>query len=387
MANLFDDVRPGDLIKASVWNQVIHVIQSHEARIAALESETISGGGEVTIKNISPSPAHVGDTLTITGTNFGLPTSNTVTIAGTRVTQFLPGSGDTQLIVTIPNVQGVPQNGQQVTLLVGNPNGSAPPFIFTLLPAQTTIPTGELFVNLTQAPSDAQLVAGKTYNFIFTVTAITSKDETYALAPSVDVGWPVTALDNQNKPTTQLFIAQGNPPNGTKQTVTVQVTIPNGTATNTIGQLSLLITSMNNPQQLFKGSGNIPITVGSAAPPATDKIILSFNKVQAGGTFTNGTVNIPANNIQVEVDFTALIKDPGKYHIDLKVQGDPQKKWTPQLGGSSTLQTFTTNTNNLIMTGLSAAPGAQDAQFVLTVSSSDSPPAIAQFSQPIHAGT
>ncbi len=387
MATLFDDVRPGDLITANFWNQVLHVIQSHETRIVALEGEALSGGGEVTIKNISPSPAHVGDTLTITGTNFGLPTSNTVTIAGIRVTQFLPGSGDTQLIVTIPNVQGVPQNGEQVTLLVGNPNGSAPAFIFTLLPAQATIPTGELFVSLTQAPTDPQLVAGKTYNFVFTVTAITSMDETYALAPAVDLGWPVTALDNLNRPTTQLFLAKGDPPNGTKQNVTVQVTIPNGAATNTVGQLSLLVTSMRNPQQLFKGSGNIPIKVGSAAPPATDKIVLSFNKVQAGGTFTNATVNIPPNNIQVEVDFTALIKDPGKYHIDLKVQGDPQNKWTPQLGGSSTLATFTTNTNNLIMTGLSAAPGAPDAQFILTVSSSDSPPAIAQFSQPIHAGT
>ena len=47
---------------------------------------------------------------------------------------LLPGSGNNALIFQIPPVQGIPPQGQLVTLVVTNATSPAPPFTFTLFP-------------------------------------------------------------------------------------------------------------------------------------------------------------------------------------------------------------------------------------------------------------
>jgi hypothetical protein len=394
MANLFNDVQPGDLITSSFWNQVLQTLNSFNDRITALESGS-AGGGALTISGIYPSGSiSVGDTISILGKNFGLPSSDSVNINGTSVGQPLAGSNNTQLIIKIPNLPSIPQAGQFVTLTVSNTSGFAT-ISFLLLPGQSVLPTGTLYVNFGStpvSPPDPLVAAGKSYIFTFTVIAITSLNETYTLTPTLSQAtWSAVVVDNSGNPVSpsQVLIPQGNPPNGTTQNVRVMVTIPAGAATGASSSLNLSVTSKLNPTVLTKsGSLSSSITVGSPPPGGQDEILVSYNTVFAPGSASGGVVTIPPTSAKVRVDFTALIQNAGDYTIAAPVvQGDPTNLWTAQLQVPQALTPTTANSNNLVTISLAAQPGAPAATLVMAVSSNASPSVIGAFSQSIVAGT
>ncbi len=392
MAKLFNDVNRGDLITADLWNQVLDTLNTFDARLTALEAAG-TGGGALTITGIyPPSALHVGDTISILGKNFGLPSSNAVTIDGTSAGAPLAGSNDTQLIIKIPNLQGIPASGKFVTLTVGNPNGFAT-ITFTVLPAQSVTPTGQLFVNMSStpvSPADATIAAGKSYIFTFAVTAITSMDETYTVSPVPgQASWQAVAVDDQGNTLSpqEVLIPQGDPPNGVQKDVRVMVTIPGGQAIGTSSTLALTVTSKRNAALTAFGNTPSPIVVGSPPPGGQDQIILSFNKVFAPGSQSGNSIKVPPTNAQVRVDFTAILKNPGTYTVaNPTVQNDPNNLWKAQLMSSKTMKPTTSNSNNLITIALSAQPGAPSANLVISVTSAGSPAVTAQFTQPILAG-
>ncbi len=251
MSKLFNDIQPGDLIMSSFWNQVLHALNSFDDRISALEATGSTGGG-LTISGIfPPSPVHIGDTITVLGRGFGVPSTNSVNINGTPVNQLLAGSNDTQLIFKIPNLQGIPQAGQFVTLTVANPSGSAT-ITFMLLQGQPTTPTGTLQVNLSPiavSPNDPLIIAGKPYIFTFTVTAITSMDETYTVVPTVNSGWTAALVDGSGAAINpaEVLIPKGDPPNGITQNIRIMITSPLGAATGVSSPLTVTVTAKHNP--------------------------------------------------------------------------------------------------------------------------------------------
>ena len=119
----FTPVKPGDLITANYFNQIL---SSFDSRISALEGATITSGAAV-ITGISPSgPVQVGQPLTVTGRNFGFSIgAQQVFIDTVQVNAFQAGSSDQQLVFIIPNsINNVPAQGRSAILSISN--GIAP---------------------------------------------------------------------------------------------------------------------------------------------------------------------------------------------------------------------------------------------------------------------
>jgi hypothetical protein len=385
MAETLAPVRPGDLITAELMNRIVTALNTLETRVTALEGAG-APGGTVTITGVSPTgPIPMGSELRVFGTNFGLPTFNIVTLDGVPVTQFKAGSSDTLLIFDVPAIQGVPPQGRTVTLTVSNQKGFASTPVI-IVPAQTSIPSGQLFVVLSQPPPDPQLNPGNSYLFGFTVQAITNMAETYTLTPSVtQTGWQAVVVNVDGVPISppQVQIPQGAPPQGVSVPVRVRLTIPAGTA-GASAQLRLTVSSQRNPTGLTQSSGNIPITVGSPPPPPQDSIIVSFSNVLGGGQVVDNTVVVPTTGTMIAVNFTALLRDPGSYTVTPPtLLSNPGNLWTAQLMSSTNFTTQTANANVTITTGVSAQPGAAQTSLVLRVSRADNASIFGEFSQPI----
>ncbi|MGA7730492.1 MAG: IPT/TIG domain-containing protein [Chloroflexia bacterium] len=151
MANSFTSVQPGDIISSDLMNYLLTKLGEIDQRVTTLEQ---GGGsvGQVTITSFEP-PNQIasGQELTVHGTNFDFPpTNNTVTIDGTQLTSFRPGSTSTVLKFIVPTTLVIPSGGKNVTISVENSLGEFhalyrvlpavqapgdPPVIETVLPA------------------------------------------------------------------------------------------------------------------------------------------------------------------------------------------------------------------------------------------------------------
>jgi hypothetical protein len=390
MSKLFNDIQPGDLIMSSFWNQVLHALNSFDDRISALETIGSTGGGLTISGMFPPSPVHIGDTVTVLGRGFGVPSSNSVNIDGTPVGNLQAGSNDSQLIIKIPNLQGIPQAGKFVTLTVANPSGSAT-LTFLLLQGQPTIPTGTLQVNMSPtkvSPPDPLIIAGKPYFFTFTVTAITSMDEVYTVTPSVSAGWTAALVDGSGNAITpsEVSILKGDPPNGISQDIRIMVTSPLAAGNGVSSPVTVTVTAKHNSSVTNFGSSPTPMTVGSPPPGGQDQVIVSFDSIFAPGTQSAGTLKIPPTNNQIRVDFKATIKDIGSavtYNIAAPTIQPPSALWTAQLKSAAQITTPGLHTFSI---ALAAQPGAPAASVMVSVSSTTGQIVTGQVSQPIIAG-
>lgn len=122
MASPIPTVRPGDLIRADDYNQLITVINDLTDRVSRLESSVggPTGDGAPVVEAISPTPARLGDTILISGRqfDFGIGAAR-VAVDGLSVT-LLAGSSDTTLIFQLPLIAGFPQGGRPVALVISN---------------------------------------------------------------------------------------------------------------------------------------------------------------------------------------------------------------------------------------------------------------------------
>jgi hypothetical protein len=313
MAN-FNPIKPGDLITAAYFNQILG---SFDSRISALEASLGASSAAIVITGLSPAgPLHMGDTLTVLGQNFGLPSQVTVTVGGVAVSgsSFLPGSGNNALVFQIPPVQGIPPQGQTVNLIVSNPTSSAPPYPFTLFPYALTIPTGQILVNMTGAPAVGTITAGNSYSFQFTLTSSTSLSDVYKLAATLDAastaaGWSVATVDSSGNPLSTVTIAPGQ---NIVTTVGVMATIPAAAAAASTGQITLTVTSSTNPTGLV-GSGSTTVTVGGAPPPP-NTITVAIVGVSATGlsgatNSGNNSITLPHGTTTAVVAVSLLVPD------------------------------------------------------------------------------
>lgn len=379
MSQQFTRVRPGDLITADMINKVIDQLGLLENRVTALEA-VAPGGDAVVITGLLPSgPVSLGTELRIVGRNFGLPGTNVVTIDNSDVSQFKAGSSDTQLIFNVPLLQGIPAQGKVVTLTVSNDIGFASTSMI-VVPAQPTVPAGTIFVNLSQSPA-GNLIAGSSFTFGFNVKAITNMEEDYTLKPTVQAGWPVKIVDQNNVDVVpaEIRLAKGDPPNGTSKTVFVRVTIPAGTAAGTTTPLKLAITSKRNPSDLAATSGGDALVVGSPPPPPQEIGVTFSNVLTPGGaqpgTEAAGVVTLPTAGSQYRVDFVASIKDAGTYNVAVT---PPGANWVVKISGSQaatplaiTLQPATPNSSNSIKVLVTPQAGAAPTPLIVRVTKSD----------------
>lgn len=398
MPQVPNPVNPGDLITAQFFNNCLNVLNDLETRVAKLEAVSTVAAG-VVINSVVPSGSvHVGDELDLIGRGFGIATQNSVTIGGQLVSSFLANSSDTLLKLTVPTIQNVPSQGMIVSLILSNPNGSPPPLPLFVLPAQPALPTGQLFLAMSQPPQVATVQPGDLV-FGFTITGTTSLADTYTVTPQVDVGWTAVLVDNSSPPKqiipSQIQIPQGNTGAGVNATFNVKVTVPGGTAAGVTGQLRVSVASQQNPANLnAQLQGPLALTVNSPPPGAQNAIIISFNQVFAPGSTSpvqGGQpgalqLNVPVSGTPapVAVQYNVALKTPGTYNIGLPTFLNATG-WSAAIGGNgqATINAPSANFAATVTFNVSAAAGAAATTMNFTITSGATPSVSSQFQQQV----
>jgi hypothetical protein len=337
MALSLPPVKPGDVITAQMWNQVLSTINSLSARVAILE-ENNQQIGQLTIIDTNPKPVALGNQLTVFGTNFGLPGEATITVDGLQVPMSsISQATGSMLVFTLPSIQGVPSGsaGKQVTLTISHPQNGFAASTITVVRAAPTLPGGTLTLNMSQPPTADRIEAGQSYIYGFTITAISNMEETFNLTPQISQsGWQAIVVNADGGATpAQVTIPRGDPPQGSSVTVRIRITVPAGTAPDTRATLRLRATSQRNPTRFSGESADTAITV--ARPPAqSDPITVNFNRVMGGTTDANGVV-VPAGET-VGVIFRAIFPNAGTYVVrDPQIESNPNNLWSTALQGAS----------------------------------------------------
>jgi hypothetical protein len=308
MTTLFNDVKPGDLIRADLWNQVLHTLISFDTRITALESTGAVSGG-VVITSIDPfGSVQVGDPLQINGQNFDFSIGATrVSFNGVSVSAFLPGSNDTVLIVKVPDIQP-PQGGMQAMITVSNHvNSASTSILVTPLPQPVFGP-----VSITPgAPTPSPTLAGQDADFPFTVVSQANLPGTYvATATIANVPWQgfLQILDSNKG---QLKNSSTPLTPNLPTTLYVRIHPIPAATTGTPFSLSL---SLNSGTQSGGTSGLTNYTVGQAQAPQDDSIGLTFGSMNPTNAISGDTITIPSGSLAI-LTLLSTYTVAGQYNI------------------------------------------------------------------------
>ena len=121
-----EHVLPGALIRADLMNDVIETLASFDSRITALEisSPPVDGGPypQVVITSVSPATVHVGDQITVTGSNFDYNIGAAVVHLDTTIVPSFTGASNSNSSLTfvVPSLGVLPSTGKAVILTVFN---------------------------------------------------------------------------------------------------------------------------------------------------------------------------------------------------------------------------------------------------------------------------
>lgn len=376
-------VQPGDLITHEFMNNLIDVCDDLQKRVSRLEEPAVAPAG-MQISALLPSGRkRIGDPLYIIGQGFDVLQGNIVTIDGIGVTAVAGADRDREIIVMIPNIQGVTTIGKSVTALVSNARGTDMED-FVLFPAVETALEGQLFVTYTQPPPDATLEASQSYTFLYSVQALTNLNETYTATATVSAGWAAQIVDASDVPITpaEITLPSAPPPAGATQTIRVRVSIPAGTADRTSGVLQLTVTSQRNPTRVVDGSPGEEIVVG-AAPPSPEPVSITLGNVirtnasQPSATITGNVVRIGASVDNYRFTFSAQIEADTVYNVQIDPSADG--RWTTSLSGtdpavtSQNIGPIDAAANQPIFVWVRATVGAPDSGLTLRLTSTTDP--------------
>jgi hypothetical protein len=314
MAPTIPHVRPGDLITATLFNQVLDELDDLQKQIDSLGAG--SPTGPLSIISLLPTgPVRIGTELRIIGTGFGDPSTNVVTFDGILVNQIKPGSSGTMLIVDVPALQGVPSTGKNVAIHVSNVQGTVS-IPVVVLPFLASLPTGTLALQ-PQGSSTPTVVAGQAFDYTIRLSAITNSAETYNISATVDlVGWAAVIRNTLGQPISSLSLAAGPPPSGVSGDFIVRVSVPAGAATGAIAKVTINAASQLNPLQFKAPTRELLITVGSPPPPQQQVSVQWANTVVPPGTLDSGgtRVVVPVG-VQVQIPFNVTLPQSGQYDV------------------------------------------------------------------------
>ncbi len=375
MATTPERVNPGDLITASLMNDILKRLADLETAIGQLPAAS-----QVKITGLYPSgPLHIGDKLTVLGRNFGSPASNTVTLNEAVITKFDDGSDGNHLVFTIPVVQAATDQGAMVTLTVTNSQGSDSTTVILIKAAEPL--AGRLEVDYHEAPAVAKIEAGKSYNFIFTVNAITTQDETFTLAPWVgDDKWHAEAVNQDGNPISEVPI-----PENSSRDVTLRLTTP-ANIPDASTMLRLTVTSKQKPTAIFNTSGNVPVKVG-AAPPPPPSIHIDFVSIeapgQAGETLTIPAMPPPPDKF-LHISLNVKVGKQGNYAITAPTfASNPGNLWEASISSNLPPSPLTPGNYTFMIRIRAKSTAAVPTNLLVEMTSPDDPTTFGNYSQPI----
>jgi len=303
-------VQPGDLIRAELFNGVIHALAELDARLVALETSSppTPDTGQVQILGISPLVTRIGDLMTVTGRNFELSLgAAVVTLDSLIVPNFQsPDSSDTKLVFVVPQVSNVPEVGKQVTLRVAN-FATHDERTVTILPRQSIF-QGTIDLDYAGA-SPSPLAAGQPAFVQFTATSTGSPAVTLTLSASTSTGWTGIDILDALSPPHVLPSRQITVPALGQTAFFVRVPIPSGTASGTNFSLSVEGVGQGVATARMK-----QLTVGQAPPTEDPDIKRLDERGIDNGRISGSTIFVPATQtaeLTVNVQFGAT----GDYDI------------------------------------------------------------------------
>ncbi len=322
MPTTFPRVNPGQVIRAADFNQVLAALEDLYSQIGAVSTTAVS-----ITSFMPPGPVKVGDQVTILGRNFQYSIgAESVFFGGVPVNTFLSGSSDTQLIVNVPLLTNLPDQGQAVTVTVYNRTGSDSKQI-TVLPPPVLLQNG---ASVSAGAFTGTPTAGQTANFPFTVTSNLSQTRSITISATITPSSFQADLKVLN-PSMQTLGQISLAPN-TSTSFIVSFVIPAG-ATGQFG-ISAIATDVETGTPL-NTSAQSTYTIGQQSqtdPNIQFGTIKLINSAQGQGnaySSANNTITLPANS-WVMMQVSTLFKGLGKYSVTATV-GASATGWTSTL--------------------------------------------------------
>jgi hypothetical protein len=175
------NVRPGDLIRSDLFNQILSDVVDLGARVLQLEGTQATGATAVKILALLPSDnLTVGQEVVIEGKNFEFSIGGaSVSFGSKSVFAFKSGSRDSRLIVDVPQIDGLPKEGKQLPLSVSN-SASSDVRMVTVTPSQVPLYGRVPMVPGTIDPNPP--VSGQDVLLPVTVTSAASAEATFAIS-------------------------------------------------------------------------------------------------------------------------------------------------------------------------------------------------------------
>jgi hypothetical protein len=270
-----DEVQPGDLIRAGLFNQMLGDINDLALRVVKLEAGAVEPVGPV-IEILDPAgTVEVNGHLTVIGRNFDPePRRNIVTIGDVEISQFRTDSTPTRLIFAVPDLfTGLPKNLPVRVATSGRTSNAVP----ITIKEQVKIQQGK-FAFLNRVVSPAGIVAvGTRLTISWSVQAQTLLPDNVTLSLLVaqpqgasEQGWRNGLVIH---PGSTMPISEGQ-----TKTVSIEVVVPTGA---TSVQLGLRVVSQD--QRVADNSELVTLTVGSAVEESDGRILLVASVPPFGG--------------------------------------------------------------------------------------------------------
>lgn len=312
-------VKPGDLIKADVWNALLEDMRQLEARIAALESS--DGRVEIIDVQFTP-PLRVGDVLRVLGRNFRTSTRTARAFLDGRETLPDPNTfSATRMDLTIPEEVNPPPDGKQVQLLVSNVVTNDTRRL-TVLPREIIL-SGPIDVQWVSV-QPATIVPGGDIFWEYTARSRASKEATFTIRPRPQ---PAGLIDTAQF---QVLEADRATPRASSQiTLDPRAAAPSrfflrlspfpALAANTRFSLSIELLVGG---QLYTASDPEAFTVGQPTEQPDPNIDLTISAIDperdAAGNFVwvrPNTVQFRAGVPAVQVQLLAVFRAAGTYRL------------------------------------------------------------------------
>ncbi len=375
MAQPIQQVQSGEVIKASLMNQIIQALANLDTRVTKLEGgAAASTAGPPHISDFTPRIGlREGDLLTVSGQNLWAAGMNSVYIdlngALTPVAKFTTQS-DTLLVFNIPPVFAQ-ASGTFVTLRVVSPTQGSDSVSFSLQPAAVVIPSGDVRVQLSSSAGTTFNAPGQ-YTLNYALNANITMGDTFDLEATISAsGWTVT-VDNSS-----VFIAAAQSPS--QPTIvrgTLQLTIPGGASGS--GNLVLTVTSRLDPTGLKRSSPTAVIPVGGTVLLSSGIGIVPTPK--AGDTDQNGNLLVPAGNTGLTIVFLTTVTTAGSYLVTRRFDND-SGNWNANV--SSPVQIPTANVPKPVSVVVKANAGANPSNLYLKVTSATDSTIVSEVFYPV----
>lgn len=340
-----EDVAPGDLITADLFNRMRSDINDLALRVATLEASSAVNIARPEIFSITPNPARVGEDIEILGANLNPDLLNAISIDESRVplSRIRQGS-PSRLVLAVPSISGLQAGPLLTTVTVNNPAGSAQAPLVVRPAENDVFEVGVSIVSLTIDPV-GEIEPNATYELAAEIRFTSSVAQQYRITPILTV-----ADEEGNWSLTPEEIDIAVPlSNDQPFTATLNMELTTGTA----GAGSIAIEVEGREFAAATDTANVtaqPITVAEDVVLPSQDITLDRSGVRsAHASFNEPTLTLSvlsSNSANVILDLTFLLAQAGNYTVaPLTATGgwtlSQPAGWTQSTPGTGRRLTFT----------------------------------------------